>query len=236
MSKPSTRMSVLLAVLAAPSAATAEGWHLTAELLTDVPIQVGAKVVAEAPQRVRLSTSVGVMPSAYVDLINSTAESFEWYGESTAKLIEIMLQNTVVWRTHVGWRPFPERGFYFEAGYGLGVATGSTVGQADLAEASGAESPMTRGGESLDFESGAVLHMADVEVGWQWNLWEDLWLRAALGGAFTLGSSVTIERTFESSAPAWDTFETASEDYLIETLDTYAHTVVGTLAVGYRFF
>lgn len=229
-----THLTALLLLCASP--ALADDWHLTAELGTDVPVQIGAKAVVEAPNRLRLSTSVGIMPGAYVDLINSAAESFEWYGEPTAKLLEIMLQNTIVWRTHVGWRPWAEYGFYFEAGYGLAVATGSTVDQQSLSEASGATAPTTMSGQSTDFESSATLHMIDVETGWQWNIWESVWLRTALGGTFTVSSSATVERTFDSSAPAWDIFESLTEDYLVDTLDTYAHSVVATVAVGYRFF
>ncbi|MEZ4465330.1 MAG: hypothetical protein R3F43_12840 [bacterium] len=39
------------------------GWRLYAEALTEVPLQVGVRVVAETPRRVRFRTSVGYLPA-----------------------------------------------------------------------------------------------------------------------------------------------------------------------------
>lgn len=216
--------------------AAVEAWHVDAEVLTDVPIMVGGRITLETPDRLRLSTALGVMPGAYVDLINDTALAFEWYGEPTAALIEAVVDNSLVSRTHAGWRPFAERGFYMEAGYTFVGLSSGTVDDSDLTGATGVSGPS--GGGNSEFDVGAQLHMLDVELGWRWALWEQLAVRAALGGAFTVSSSATVERTSESGGGAalWSAFESASEEYLVDTFESYGHSVVASIAVGWRFF
>lgn len=220
-----------------PGEASGDDWHLTIEALTDIPVMVGGRVGVEAPGRVRFGTSVGFMPSSYVDIINSTAETFDWYGEATATLIETIVQNSLILRLHAGWHPWAERGFYFEGGYTLGIASGNAVGQDTIAGASGADSPDADENRELDADT--TIHMADVEVGWQWKVVDDVWVRTALGGAFTLAADSVISRNFNTSGPnarLWDAFEEAGELYVIDVLETYAHTVVLSVAVGYRLF
>ncbi len=228
-------LPALLTLLAPPAQAE---WHLAAEMLTDVPVQVGGALRVEGPKGLRLGTSLGVMPQAYVDLINDTALAFEWYDEPTAKLIETIMQNSLVSRTHVGWAPFEGWGFYAELGYGFVGLSGAAVGSELLTEAAGLSVPSTSRGSDLEFDASAVLHMLDVEFGWQWAVWEEaLWLRAAIGGAFTLSTSATVERKFEAPLGAlWDEFEAGAEDYLVDTLSTYGHTGTLSIAAAYRFF
>ncbi|MFN3201380.1 MAG: hypothetical protein ACE366_23465 [Bradymonadia bacterium] len=212
-------------------------WHLTTELVNDVPVQIGLRATLTTPNRIRFGTSIGYMPGAYVDLINNTAEALDWYGEPTALLIETIISDSLISRTHVGWQPWADKGFYFEAGYAfVGVSSGGTVTAQELATAAEIETPNI-GNSDRGFEASATLHMVDLEVGWMWSAWDALWLRAALGGAFTVSSSATVERNFSSGpAQAWDTFEQASEDYLVDIFGSYGHTVVLSMAVGYQVF
>jgi hypothetical protein len=62
MLRPSPLAPVLLLGLGLASTARAEGTTLTAELLTDAPALVGARVAVELPHRLRGSLAVGVMP------------------------------------------------------------------------------------------------------------------------------------------------------------------------------
>ncbi len=229
--------TVALAALLLPAASLADDWHVNAELVTDVPIMVGGHLVVETPSRLRIGNSLGVMPGAYVDLINDTATSFEWYGDATAAIIEAVVEDALVWRSHLGWRPFAERGFYVETGYTFVGLSGGTVDESLLVEATG-EKPPSRpsGGSKFEFEAEAAMHMIDVELGWQWNVWEAVWLRTALGGAFTLSSSAKVERQFDApAAAAWDAFEDESEAYLVDTFESYGHTAVFSVAAGWRF-
>jgi hypothetical protein len=80
--------------------------------MTDVPVQPGAKVTLEFPFRVQLSTSVGALPAAYIDLINAVVVAADGYDKQTADLVSDALQNSLVWRLHVGFRPLADYGWY----------------------------------------------------------------------------------------------------------------------------
>lgn len=230
------RLVITAYLLACGPAAADEAWHLTAEVLTDVPVQVGARATVEGPHRLRAGTSLGVMPESYVSTINETALAYDLYPQATATLIEAVLQDSLIWRTHAGWRPFAKRGLYFELGYGLARVSGNSVGQEVVATAAGLDAPRDAG-RALRFEASASLHMLDVEIGWVWALPANLQLRTAIGGAFTLASSATINREFDTVfTPAWDAFEGAGERYLVDMFDTYAHTATLTVAIGYQIF
>ena len=107
--------ALLLAGLLAGAEAAAEekqgghGWDITVEANTDFPLSVGGRLGVESPWRLRLSTSLGYLPPAYVEVVNDTAVELRAYGRNEADLIENSLKNSLVWRTHVGWRPFAGR-------------------------------------------------------------------------------------------------------------------------------
>ena len=108
-------------------------WRVGVSGLTDFPIQVGGEVHLEMPERVRLHTSLGVLPGPYLDAIHAVSKAFNWYGDDTAALISAALQDALVWRIKAGWRPIAEHGFYFSTGYTL-AALGGGLGGADLIE------------------------------------------------------------------------------------------------------
>ena len=78
--------------------------------------------------------------------------------------------------------------------------------------------------------------MLDVELGWEWEIVKHFFVRAALGGAFTVGSSTTIEPDFQPKAPRLTAaFATVGERYLDTTYTTYVFTPVVSLWAGYAF-
>jgi hypothetical protein len=214
------------------------GFSVDALPSTDVAIHAGLKGTVEGPLRLRYSISGGVMPGPYLDLINTVCTGFGWYDDATADLISAALQNSIVIRNHVGWRPFPKRGFQFELGYGLITLGGGLSGSEVIAAATGEDMPDDLD-ETFSFSVAATLHMADVTVGWEWLLWKRIVLRADLGGAFTLGSNTVVEQDFEELnrfvQPAVDDFEDWAETYLDDTFTSYVHTPTIGVAVGYRF-
>lgn len=212
--------------------------NVTIQALTDAPIQVGVRVTAEGPYRLRVSTGVGVLPAAYVDVINATCTSAGWYDEVTASLISASLENALVWRTHLGWRPFARHGFQFEGGYAL-VALGGGVTGPELIEAlTGQSVPEDSAGER-SFALRATVHQADVSAGWEWVIRGHLVLRADLGGAFTLAARTDVEPEFELQTrlgeAAVDAMEIEAETTLDETLVTWVHSPTVGLGVGWRF-
>ncbi len=233
------RLGLFAALLFAATPAQADDWHLDAELVTDVPIGVGARAALGMPHGLRLSTALQVMPEGYVSLINTVVTSLpNTYNDDTATLIEDTLQKSLVWRTHVGWRPWASLGLYLDVGYGFVGLGGATTGEALLAAIVGYEAPTSDTGHEYSVTS--ALHMIDVEIGYEWLFWDALTLRAALGFAGTLAASTTVEQQFSVKLPAAqklvDRFEDFGEDYLVEQYTCFVFTPVVSVGVGYRFF
>lgn len=230
--------SVLGLVALAPSRASASPWRLTLSAGTDFPIALSARADVEGPYRLRASTSLGVMPGAYVDAINALATSAGWYTQSEADLIRIALQTSLVWRTHVGWRPFARHGFNVMAGYGLVALGGGASAQQLIAGITGQMPPGNNAtAASATYAVSSTLHMIDVELGWEWRLLgEHLVVQAALGFAGTLASHTTITPQYTPRYPqATATFANYGAAYLDDTLQSYVFTPTLSVFAGYRF-
>ncbi|MEZ4297074.1 MAG: hypothetical protein R3B70_19065 [Polyangiaceae bacterium] len=236
-----------LLVIAAPAEARADdsppassgdegfgGFHLAADAQTSFPLDVSLRVQGEAPFGLRLSTSVGVLPGPYVDAINAFLVEVNAYDQNTADLVKTALEASLTWRTHLGYRPFADRGFYFEAGYGL-VALGGGASAGELvAGVTGKELPPNQ--SRLNFDVQSTLHMADVEIGWEWTVFEHLHIRAAIGGAFTFAAKTTVKNDAGASGRAIESFEEGSASYLDSLYTSYVFTPVATLGIGGQAF
>jgi hypothetical protein len=238
----------LLLLGATPNAASAgSGWHVGVEAVTEIPVQVGARVAVEAPYRIRIDSSVGFFPPVYLDLMNDILSAAPQYNEDVATLVKIALDSSIVWRTHVGWRPFSGAGFYFTAGYGL-ITFGGDAGAEELLIAAtelqliDSSKPAPEEGslpEKRGYDIVSMLHMIDAEVGWEFLIAERLTLRAAVGGAFTLAASTDISPRFDVRRPVAratiDEFTSQSGAALNDLYTTFVHTPVVSLSLGYRF-
>ncbi len=229
----------LATLLALPARAQSPSpWHLQLEALTDVPLDVGGRVVVEGPLRLRLSTSLGVLPGPYVDIINDFAVALGGYNQQTAALIQSSLSSSLVWRTHLGWRPFPRAGFVFDVGYGL-VALGGGVNAADAIAAVLGKNATTAAPTAADYNVASTLQMIDADLGWEWTLFGDrLVIEAGLGFSATLGASTSATPTTTTAhgQQARDDFGDAAAHYLDGLYTSYVYTPVATVAAGYRFF
>lgn len=216
--------------------------HLELRAQTDFPIAVGARVAAELPYRLQISTALGGLPGGYVDVINAVVVAAGGYDDATAEVIRGALSSSLVWRTHVGWRPLRRRGFYFEAGYGLVTLGGGLTAQDVLVVATGSEPlPSPPGARApLDYDVRSTLHMIDAEVGWRWLVWHDrIVLTAALGFAGTVAARTRIDPADPSrlseSAPL-EALAAEGEAYLDGIYTEYVMTPVASVGVGWRFF
>ncbi len=213
-----------------------ENWHLGAEVLTDFPMQIGARVWVEFPHRLRLDTSFGGLPGPYVDVINDILVAANAYNQQTADLIKEALQSSLLWRIHFGWRPFKRRGFYFEGGYGL-VALGGGATTAELITAVTGKPAPPDVNSSKGYNVTSLLHMIDLEIGWQWFVWRGLSLRAAAGFAGTVGAQTTVAPNFKPiAANAQQQFGRAAGAYLDNIYTSYVFVPVVSVAIGWRFF
>ena len=112
--------------------------HFSLEGLTNAPVDAGGRLGIELPFGFELSTEVGVMPSFYADAVNELLLAAHVYSPQVGVLVRTALQSSFVWRSHLGFRPFPGRGFYIAAGYGLlTFGGGATAGEALAGPATG---------------------------------------------------------------------------------------------------
>jgi hypothetical protein len=232
---------LLVGLLAGAEAAAGEqrgrhGWDITVEANTDFPLSLGGRLGVESPWRLRLSTSLGYLPPAYLRLANDVAVGMGAYERRVADLIEDSLKNSLVWRTHVGWRPFPGAGFYVEGGYGMVALGGESNPEEVLVSLTDLTPPA--GEEVLNrvYRVRSVLHMLDVELGWRWGLGSGWTARTALGAAFTLDSNSHVEPQFEPSNPVLvSLFSRLAEGYLDRTFEKYVKLPVVSFSIGYAF-
>lgn len=212
-------------------------WDLGLEALTDLPVQVGGRVVLEGPYGLRLAAGLGWLPGPYVELINAILVSAGSYDQSTADMIERSLSDSLVFRAHLGWRPLAAHGFYLELGYGL-VALGGGVSREDMITlATGVTPPSLPGGAERGYAVESRLHMLDIELGWEIRLWQGLYLRPALGVALTLDGRTRVSPEFPVLVPgAVDRFTSQAAAYLDEVYERYVFVPCVSLGLGWRFF
>jgi hypothetical protein len=232
---------LLVGLLAGAEAEAAEpkqrhGWDITVEANTDFPLSVGGRLGVESPWRLRLSTSLGYLPGMYLQAVNDVAVALDVYDRERANLIKQSLKNSLVWRTHLGWRPFPGAGLYVEGGYGLVALGGRTNPEDVLAALTGIDPPFGESVLNREYRVRSVLHMVDVELGWRWGLGAGWTARTALGAAFTLDSNTRVEPDFEPEQPLLvNLFTGFAEGYLDDTFEKYVHLPVLSFSIGYAF-
>lgn len=235
------RLSLMAVLMAMPvgyaNADNTLGMQYGAELLTAFPVQLSVGGHAETPQRIRLHSSLGFFPSPYLKTINAAAESYDLYDESTSALIEAALENSIVLRLGLAWRPWSEAGFYFGGAYMLAFLGGGLSGEETLSAVTGQSTEGSRR-EGREFDVNANVHFIDIEVGWRWLFGENIYLRTALGGAFTVASSTEVNPNWSPSAlaqPSVNALSRAGEAYLDDIFTRYVHTASVNVAVGWLF-
>lgn len=212
-------------------------WHVRTESVTDAPLQVGQRVVAEFPGRLRLTSDVGWMPGDYVHAINEIILYFDGYDRDTAVLVEESLTSSMVWRQSLGWRPFRRAGFYLEGGYTLVTLGGGVALSTVLAESTGYRIPDWMF-EGYEFGLETDLHMATAELGWEGRIWRRLAWRFALGGFYTVNAETEITPNFDAGLLQWyvDDFCDDSERDLDGKYEEWFHAPTVTVGLGYAFF
>jgi hypothetical protein len=215
----------------------ADRWRLTVSAGTHFPVDVGARVQAEGPLRLQLATGVGVMPGPYVDFLNTLLVELGAYSDTEAALIEAALHNSLIWRTHVGWRPFPRSGFYVQLGYTLVALGGGLTAAEAISAVTGRPVPDEASSGGVEVTVDATLHQLSGEVGWQWMLGERWMLQASVGGFGTLAASTQLSAPNASRLAqlALEPLFAGGEDYLNDTFTSYVHGGTVGVRLGYSF-
>jgi hypothetical protein len=172
-----------------------EHWHIGIGPGSDIPLDaINVGVEIRTPFGLQLSSSLGFIPNAIVDQIDAVV------GDPAASpVVHAALHDAVVWRTHLGVKPWTRHGFYAGAGYGR-VSFGGSATTADAVSALVDRTvPMGLGAMSLVHISSTV-HMLDVEVGWEWRIARRLKLRTAVAAATTLAASSSIRSTLDGTS------------------------------------
>ncbi len=222
--------------------AAAGDYEIRAVGQTDAPLFVGAGLQFEGPLRLRLSTSVGLLPDGYLSTVNGVLVPVltdSGYGEPQAELVEAALNNALVSRTTLGWRPFEDSGFHFGLGYTfIGLGGNASTGEL-LKGVTGMEVPDNDRTEEYLFDARAAIHQVHAEVGWEWRPIANLYARAGLGFGLTVGAVSDIEAQEPpprpAAAAALDALERAGDAYLEDLLVSYIHVPYLSLSVGWAW-
>lgn len=213
----------LAAVLGAAPSAVPNGPRLGLGVGTDFPVAAGVHVRSEVGPRIQLGASVGLFPTPYLRTINSALVALDAYGERTADLIEAALDNALVGRFQVGWRPFVTSGFYVNGGYSVFTLGGKLTGTELLRTLTGStsDSPLL---ERVSVDTSATLHQAGLELGFRFRPTRQLWIEWALGGFYTLAARSEFQ-LFEKPElrEAFTPLRGPAETYLEDTLERYFH-------------
>lgn len=221
-------------LLVCTSANAEERWTPSVELTTTIPLDVAERVSLEAPNRLHLRASIGVMP--YASLIDKVIKGFGGYGDAEAEVIRQALSKSLVFRVQGGFRPFADLGLYLDVGYSLVTLGGDLNGNDVIVLGRGAIAPQDATSSFRHYRVSSTLHLVVLELGWEQALLDWLFVRGAVGFAGAQGASSTIEPTFSDiEAELLRAYCEQSAEYLDQLYTTYVYTPTLTLGVGVRF-
>ncbi len=215
------------------------GWHMNLEAISTTPIDIGGRLTLEMPGRIRLSTSVGVMPAFNADLVNIVMTGAGLYDQQTASILKTSLTGSMVWRLHLEWRPFAQAGFYLGGGYGM-VVLNSRITGANLAGLSlGVPASLLN---AASFNMNSTLHMMSGELGYEFHFFRNVMsLRLAVGFTGTVASNTQIQAQVSSAVPAqFRATITSAANQAAGAFDNmyrqYIFSPTFSIATGFRFF
>lgn len=217
-------------------------WHLAVTGGTEFPIDVAARLTLETPGRLLLSTSLGVMPGGYVNLLNGFLVEGGAYPQSTADFIESALQNSLTWKTQVGWRPLKNWGFFVSGGYTLATLGGALTGAEVISAATGLEPPQAVKRFDAEIRARSTLHLLGGEVGYQWTILDRVVIQLTAGGFATVGASSHLSHhgiegiDGKEANQAIDLYLKEGERFLDDIYTSYVHAGYLGLQAGFQFF
>ncbi|GEM_PF-740912 len=229
-----------------PPADARSAGHFQLEAVSEFPVQIGVGFQAEFQSRIQFRTTIGMVPAAYLGIANDMLVGIsDEYSRREADLIENVLERSLMWRAHVGFRPFKELGLYIQTGYSMVTLTGSTtntgllvdLNEGRLTEEEEEELRNNFADETLDAQS--TLHQWGVEIGYDWGVTPHLRIRTALGWAYTFTSSSNVEAQFSADSARAQriikNFENVGETYIDESMQSSVHPPWLSLGIAYRF-
>lgn len=223
----------------AESKSKTRGWHLNLEAVSTLPIDIGGRLTLEMPGRIRLSSSVGVMPAFNADFVNTIMVAAGLYDQQTAGILKTSLQGSMVWRLHLEWRPFAKAGFYLGGGYGMVVLNSRITGASLVGFNLGVPQSILN---TVSFNMNSTLHMMSGELGYEFHFFRNIMsLRLAVGFTGTVASSTQIQAQLASTVPTQvRTTVTNAANQAASAFDNmyrqYIFSPTFSVATGFRFF
>jgi len=160
-------------------------WHAGIGIGADIPVDaLNVGFVIQAPSGLRLSSSVGFLTDVFLGLMDD--------GDQAASVMHAALRNSVVWRTHLGVKPWNTHGFYAAAGYSLCSFGGAITSGAAISVLLDRMLPVDLGSDSVVHMS-STLHALDLEAGWEWSIARHFTVRTAIGAAMVLAASTSLQ-------------------------------------------
>ncbi len=218
---------------------TAAAESVDVSIGTDFPILTGASVAWQHSSRLRLEGTVGVLPGPYVDAINWGLTTFDVYSDTTAELIDVVLQNAIVIHGQVGYQLLPERPLSASLGYQRIGFAGDTT---DIALFSDAVVPQALIDQARDdfgeLEVDLTSHMISGELGYQWLIKDRLVIRGSAAFAYTIRSRTDVSATREATNPIEEEtiaiVNVAAADYLDFVFEEWVHLPMIGIYAGDR--
>lgn len=200
-----------------------DAWLLSLEAVTHAPVDMGAQLGVETPQRIRLFAGFGWVPQPYMNLLTGVAASAS--GNSSARALLDQAEYTGrTWRVQLGLRPFRALGLYGDVGYARLRAKGSL----DLSSTNVPQLAALGGGYRAD----TTLDMWLVELGYQAQLADRLVLALALGAMGTFEATTKINSV--DGAPSSELLGDAARQG-DAALESYGIVPTLTLRLGFDF-
>ena len=197
---------------------------------------MGVRGTLEVPGRVRLVASGGVLPPPYLEAMNEVLIARGRLDPHAARLIEDALEDALVLRFHLGWRPAPQLGLQLETGYSW-VGLGGDTTAVDVLYVKTKTNWDPYLDKSYRFGVDAAMHRVEASVGYALPLGRHALLRCDLGWSHTVSATARVAHEF---AVPWyledavDDIEESGEDVLVETLEEKVHTPMLSVGLGWR--
>ena len=204
-------------------------WRLTAEVVTDFPVFLGAEATLELPGRFLFGAGIGGVPNGYLQATSELVIAVASLDGPEAEVVTESLSGSWVARVFVGWRPFARHGFFVRLGYAAINLSGQLDDATSIATITRLPRAAAAGGAAnLD----STLHGLDALVGYRW-VFGGLSVRVGLGLFATLGASasISVESPLNPSLTAQLARE--GEDYLEDIYRSYVFTPSLGIGVGY---
>jgi hypothetical protein len=163
------------------------GWHAGIAVGADIPVDaLNVGFVIQAPSGVRLSSSVGFMTDVFLGHMDAPDG-----GHAATVLMHAALRDSIVWRTHLGMKPWKTHGFFASAGYSMCSFGGTVTGGDALSALVDRMVPFALGSMQLVHMT-STLHALDLEAGWEWSIAHRFKFRTAISAATMIAASTRL--------------------------------------------